>query len=513
MRYPFLVFLLLLGTFQATADVRLPDVIGSSMVLQQKQTIPIWGTAEPGEAVTVAFGRKTKTVVADGNGKWRVDLGKFSANSSPQTMKISGRNIIELKDILVGEVWLVAGQSNMQLRLRETANGEAVQSAANHPEIHLFNVRREVGFKRSGEKIGQWLSCTADSVTEFSAAGYYFAVELQKDLKVPIGMINASWGGSQAEAWTPVEYLNASPDLRPTVERTKVWDEERPRVRIAYDEAIKKWREDAVKTRAAGARPSPSPPVPDALRDYRIASSIYDGMIEPMIPFAIRGAIWYQGESNEARAEQYNLLLPTMIKAWRGRWGAGNFPFGIIQLPNYRAVKSDPEESPWSFIREAQRRTALYTPNTGLIVTIDIGEANDIHPKNKIDVGKRMARWALKDVYGRKIVNAPVVVRADAKNGKVILSFVDVGSGLRIRDGDKLDEFAIAGDDKKWFWAEAKIIRKNMVEVSSPSVADPKAVRYAFNSNPKHPNLTNASGLPVSPFRTDDWPDPTAGKK
>ena len=236
-------------------------------------------------------------------------------------------------------------------------------------------------------------------------------------------------------------------------------------------------------------------------------------MIEPLIPFAIKGAIWYQGESNEARAEQYGILMPTMIKAWRERWGQGDFPFGIIQLPNYRAIKPEPEESAWSFIREAQRRTAVSVKNVGLIVTIDIGEANDIHPRNKLDVGKRMARWAMKDVYGRSIVNAPVVVKAETKGSTVVLTYADVGTGLRIRDGDKLEEFAIAGDDKKWFWADAKIVGKNKVEVSSPNVPVPKAVRYAFNSNPKRPNLTNDSGLPASPFRTDDWPDPTAGRR
>ena len=505
--------LLALCSFSAFGDVNLPDVIANSMVLQQKQSVQIWGTAEPGESVTVAFAGQRKTVIAAADGKWRVDLGKLAANFKPQTMTIAGRNTIELSDILVGEVWLVAGQSNMQRLLRETDNGEAVQSAANHPNIRLFNASREVAFKRRAGKLGEWAACTPESVKEFSAAGYYFGVEMEKELKVPIGLINSSYGGSQAEAWTPVAYLNASPDLKPTVERTKIWEAEREKVRIDYAEAIKKWREDQDKAKAAAARPSPSPGVPDALRDYRIASSIYDGMIEPLIPFSIRGAIWYQGESNEARAEQYGILLPVMIKAWRERWGAGNFPFGIIQLPNYRQVKPDPEEAPWSFIREAQRRTALYTPNTGLIVTIDIGEADDIHPKNKLDVGRRMARWALKDVYGRKIVNAPVVVRADSKNGKVILSFEDVGAGLKIRDGDKLDEFAVAGTDKKWYWANAKIAGKNRIEVWSPNVTDPKAVRYAFNSNPKHPNLTNDSGLPVSPFRTDDWPDPTAGKR
>ncbi len=503
----------LIGNITGHADVLLPDVIGNSMVLQQKQVIPIWGTADPGEAVTVTFGKSKKTAVADANGKWRVDLGKLNANSAPQTMSISGKNSIVLKDILVGEVWLVAGQSNMQRLLRETDNGETVQASANHPNIRLFNVSREVAFKKRSGKLANWAACTPESVKEFSAAGYYFGVELEKELKVPIGLINSSYGGSQAEAWTPVDYLLTNPDLKATVERTKIWEAERPRVRLEYDEAIKKWREDSDKARAAGARPSPSPGVPDALRDYRIASSIYDGMIAPLIPFAIKGAVWYQGESNEARAEQYQILLPTMIRSWRERWGQGDFPFGIIQLPNYRAIKNDPEETPWSFLREAQRRTVLNTPNTGLIVTIDIGEAGDIHPKNKLDVGRRMFRWAMRDAYGRTMLEAPMLKKAEANGTKVVLTFDSAGAGLKITDGDRLNEFAIAGTDKKWVWAEAKIVGKDKVEVWSASVPKPIAVRYAFNSNPKHPNLTNDSGLPASPFRTDSWPDPTAGKR
>jgi len=326
-------------------------------------------------------------------------------------------------------------------------------------------------------------------------------------------LINSSFGGSQAEAWTPVEYLLANSDLKVTVERTKIWDAERPRVRIEYDAAIKKWREDSDKQRSAGVRPSPSPAVPDALREYRIASSIYDGMIAPLIPFAIKGAVWYQGEANIARAEQYNILLPTMIRSWRERWGAGSFPFGIVQLPNYRGVANEPEETGWSFIRDAQRRTALSTTNTGLIVTIDIGEANDIHPKNKLDVGRRMFRWAMRRAYSRSLSDSPVLRKAEVKNTKMVLTFDNAGTGLKIASGDKLSEFAIAGADKKWVWAEAKIVGKNKVEVWSVDIGAPVAVRYAFNSNPKHPNLTNDSGVPASPFRTDSWPDPTAGRR
>ena len=498
----------------AKANVSLPDVISEGMVLQQGQALPIWGKADPGEVVTVRFAGQSKKAIAAMDGTWRVKLDRMRANATPATMIVSGKNTIELKDILIGEVWLVSGQSNMQRLLSETANGEAAIAAANHPLIRLFNVSRHVAFKHAHSPLATWQACSPQTVKEFSAAGYYFGVELEKELRVPIGLINSSYGGSQAEAWTPVDYLLASDDLRPTVERTKTWEAERPKVRAEYDEGLKKWRVEADKARAAGARPQPSPAVPDALREYRIASSIYDGMIAPVIPFFIRGAIWYQGESNEARAQQYGVLLPTMIRAWRERWGEGNFPFGIVQLPNYRDVKTEPADEAWSHLREAQRRTALHTPNTALIVTIDIGEAHDIHPKNKLDVGKRMARWALVDVYGRKMTKSgPMFRSAKIAGSTVILTFDEVGLGLKIRDGDQLDEFAIAGTDQKWHWASAKIVAKDRLEVWSDLVPQPLAVRYAFNNNPKHPNLTNETGLPAAPFRTDDWPDPTEGKR
>lgn len=508
------IALLSFSAVLARANVTLPDVISSGMVLQRDQKVPIWGTADPGESITVSFAGQKRTATADQGSKWLVRLGALRASATPATMIIEGRNRIQLDNILVGEVWLVAGQSNMQRLLSETANGEAAIAAANHPLIRLFNVSRQVAFKHAPPPLAIWLACSPDTVKQFSAAGYYFGVELEKELKVPIGLINSSYGGSQAEAWTPVEYLLASAELKPTVDRTKIWDEERPRVKVAYDEAIRKWREEADRAKAAGARPQPSPAVPDALREYRIASSIYDGMIAPLIPFSIRGAVWYQGESNEARAEQYGILLPTMIRAWRERWGEGEFPFGIVQLPNYRDQKAEPADEPWSFIRDAQRRTAATMRRVGLIVTIDIGEAHDIHPHNKLDVGKRMALWAFADVYGKKLTKSgPLFQEAKIEASKIVLTFSESGTGLRIRDGAKLEEFAVAGSDHKWFWAEAKITGKNRVEVWSPAVAHPLAVRYAFNNNPRHANLTNETGLPASPFRTDDWPGPTDGKR
>src|SRR5437879_6706523 len=351
------------------ANVVLPDVIGDTMVLQRNQPAPIWGQADPGEVITVKFAGQSKKVTAGADGRWLVKLDSLHANTTPATMTISGRNTIELKNILVGEVWLLSGKSNMQRLLSETANGEGAIAAADHPLIRLFNVSRQVAFKHQPPPLATWQACSPESVKQFSAAGYYFGVELQRQLNVPIGLINSSYGGSQAEAWTPVEYLLASADLRPTVERTKIWDEERSRVKAEYETQLKQWRDGVDKAKAAGARPQPSPAVPDALREYRIASSIYNGMIAPLIPFSIRGASWYPGESNEARAQQYGILLPTMIKAWRERWSEGNFPFGIVQLPNYRDPKAEPADEAWSHLREAQRRTALTTAKTGLIVT------------------------------------------------------------------------------------------------------------------------------------------------
>ncbi len=508
-----LTILFLCLTANIFADVKLPDVFGNSMVLQQKQPVPIWGTADVGETVSVTFQKQRLTAVADEKGNWRVNLKPLKASFTPETLTIQGKNKIELNEILIGEVWLVSGQSNMQWTLFQSINGESEVAKANQPNIRLFNVSREVAFKKKQGKLGEWKVCNPESVKDFSGAGYYFGVDLQAKLNVPIGLINSSYGGSQAEAWTPTEYLTANPDLVATVERTKIWDEERPRVKVEYADAIAKWKIESDKQKAAGIKPSPSPGVPDALRDYRIAASIYNGMIEPLIPFAIRGNFWYQGESNEARAEQYNILLPAMIRSWREKWQQGNFPVGVIQLPNYRAIKPEPFHEAWSFIREAQRQTSLNTANTGLIVTIDIGEANDIHPKNKLDVGLRMSRWALKDVYKMKLAYSPVLKNYVIKGNKIILTFSDVGNGLKIKNGEKLNEFAIAGFDQKFVWAEAKIVGKNKIEVWSDKVLTPKAVQYAFNNNPKNPNLTNDSGLPASPFRTDNWDDPTKGKR
>jgi sialate O-acetylesterase len=497
----------------ANAYTTVPDIITDSMVLQQNVRVPVWGNALPGESVTVAFNHQVKTTKAGDDGKWMIYLDPMHADEIPQTMVITGINTIRLKGILIGEVWLCSGQSNMQLTLSLTNKGDSVIASANYPLVRLFNISRDIAFHHHHGAIGVWQNCTPSSVKEFSAAAYYFAVALQQKLNVPVGIINSSFGGSQAEAWIPESYLHSS-DLQPCVDRGKMWIAERAKVQKEYASTIQEWKIYAAKERAAGRIPKEAPHQPEALREYRPAASIYENMIRPLLPFAIRGNIWYQGENNEDRAEQYGVLLPTLIRAWREKWNEADFPFGIVQLPNFRDAKSDPADEAWSHLRDAQRWTSDTVANTGLIVTIDIGEAHNIHYKDKLDVGKRMCRWALSDVYHQQTLpGGPVFEKAETSGKRMIVTFKVTGSGLTTTDGKAPQEFALAGADHQWHWAKAKIINKNQMVVWSTEVRKPLAVRYAFNDNPKDPNLTNDSKIPASPFRSDNWPGPTHGKR
>ncbi|HYW36396.1 MAG TPA: sialate O-acetylesterase, partial [Balneolaceae bacterium] len=486
------------------AQISLPDVIGSGMVLQQKQPVPVWGKAIPGQEVTVKFAGQVKKTKTGVNGHWKVKLDPMKASSTPRTMTITGSNIVKLDSVLVGEVWFCSGQSNMQLVLWSsnksirTTKGDSVIASAHYPMLKLFNVSRAVGFGHKKGKLGTWQACTPQSVKDFSAAAYYFGHRLQEKLGVPVGIINDSYGGSQAEAWTPQQYLSKYNELKPTIERTKKWRKERPEVRKKYHKQLREWHKKAEKAKKEGKSFHGAPHPPAALRDYRIAGSIYWHMVRPIVPYAIKGAFWYQGESNAGRAWQYGLLLPTMIHAWRDRWGEGKFPMGIVQLPNFRNQKKQPQDAAWSHLRDAQRVTADTMANTGLIVTIDIGKAHNIHPPDKLDVGKRMRRWALSDVYGYKMTGTgPMYKRYKVEGSKVMVWFSSVGKGLKSKDGEPLHTFAIAGKNKKWHWAKAKIVGKNKVKVWSDAVPHPVAVRYAFNNNPKDPNLTNNTGLPA----------------
>ncbi|MFQ6098543.1 MAG: sialate O-acetylesterase, partial [Armatimonadota bacterium] len=491
------------------ADVKVPAIIGDNMVLQRGVKVPIWGTADGGESVTVRLGERRKATVADENGRWLVKFGPLSAGG-PYELRIAGANTVTLKNVLVGEVWVCSGQSNMQWPLQASRNAKEEIAAANYPNIRLFTVGRVPAEEQQRDVQGEWVQCSPSTVPGFSAVAYFFGRDLHEALGVPIGLIHTSWGGTPAEAWTSRPALEAEPKLQPLLERWEKALTDLPKFQAEYDAKVAKWQEALQKAKAEG-RPAPRRPRPPwpLWKQWRPAS-LYNGMIAPLIPYAIRGAIWYQGESNAGRAYEYRALFKAMIRDWRRNWKQGPFPFLFVQLANFMARKPEPGESAWAELREAQLR-ALSLPNTGMAVIIDIGEARDIHPKNKQDVGARLALAARKIAYGEDIVHSgPIYDSMKVEGGKIRLRFKHVDGGLTAKGSKVLKGFAIAGADRKFVWANAAI-RGDTVIVWSHKVPHPVAVRYAWADNPEC-NLYNAAGLPASPFRTDDWPGVTVGK-
>ncbi len=504
--------LLLASAGAAVADVRLPAVISDNMVLQRGAKVSIWGWAEPGEQVTVGVSWHTMQwgLTADQQGKWRFEMTPPKAGG-PYEMTIRGKNTITIKNILVGEVWVGSGQSNMQMAVRHSANAEQEIAAANYPNIRLFSVQRTVADQPQSDCVGNWQSCSPETVGDFSAVAYFFGRELHKELNVPVGLIHTSWGGTPAEAWTSRAVLDAEPDVKPILQRYDDAVAKYPQAKKEHEEKVAEWEKAVQEAKAEGKNPPPRPGAPFGPDHPHAPAGLYNAMIAPLIPYGIAGAIWYQGESNAGRAYQYRKLFPAMITNWRHDWGRGDFPFLFVQLANFMATKPEPGDSEWAELREAQLLT-LALPNTGMAVIIDIGEANDIHPKNKQDVGKRLAFWALAKTYGSKLVySGPLYKSMQVEGNRVTLHFDHVGGGLVAGGGEPLKGFAIAGADRKFVWADAKIDGDTVV-VSSDQVAEPAAVRYAWADNPVC-NLFNKDKLPASPFRTDDWPGVTVENK
>jgi sialate O-acetylesterase len=654
-----LLFCVLVVAISADAEVRLPAIISDNMVLQQGMKVRIWGNANAGEHVAVTFDKKTSNITADAQGRWQVLIGPFKAGG-PYELTVKGDNVLTIKNVLVGEVWLCSGQSNMEWPLVNTTGGAEAVAQAKNPEIRLFTVEKHTSTSPLTDVEGHWVVTTPDDAAHFSAVGYFFGRELYEHLKVPIGLINSSWGGTPAEAWTSHEALLSSPELKSILDRYESSLNALPETKATYAQALAQWEEKNLyidsgnKGEALGyADPSTSttdwsqmdlpkqieaagllidgaiwfrkvvelpaewsgkdlvlnlPPIDDqdvtyfngakigsvgretpnsymvprkyvvpgslvragrnviavrvfdsageggfgrggamsvgpagaaessliSLRgtwDYKVElalepkhpdwgsrpeavgvsnqnnpSVLYNAMIAPLVPFAIRGAIWYQGESNAGRAYQYRTLFPIMIRNWRTAWGQ-EFPFYFVQLANWHASKAQPDESDWAELREAQTMT-LREPQTGMAVIIDIGDENDIHPRNKLDVGRRLAAWALAGTYGQKVIpSGPLFDKYTIEGDKVRIRF-KYGSGLKTIDGGPVKGFAIAGEDHRFVWADARIDGDTVI-VSSPTVPKPVAVRYGWADNPIA-NLYNNAGLPASPFRTDDWPGVTA---
>lgn len=486
------LLLLLAAVGTAAADVKLPSLFADGMVLQADAKVAVWGRADPGEAVTVAFEDQSAQAKADAEGRWRVEIGPFTYTAE-RLLVVTGKNRIEIEDVCVGEVWVCSGQSNMQWPLAKTTDAGAAIAAAANPRLRLFTMPRRVADTPQAECGGTWQPCTPETAGPFSAVAYYFGLRLREELGVPVGLIHSSWGGTPAEAWTSLFTLQALPELAPTLQRwdaaLSAWPEKDREFRAALAE----WK----KTRQ-GRRPRP----PVGPQHPSRPAGLYNAMIAPLTPFAVRGVIWYQGEANAGRAWQYRTLFPALIRDWRRAWKRP-LPFGFVQLANFQAIQPRPGEHPWAELREAQA-LALREPRTGMAVTIDIGEANSIHPRNKRDVGGRLARWALARVYGKDIeYSGPVYARHTTRDGRVRIEF-EHAAGLRTRLNEPLTGFAIAGADKQWRWAHARIDGRTVV-VWHPDIAEPAAVRYAWAVNPVC-NLINGEGLPAAPFRTDNWP-------
>jgi sialate O-acetylesterase len=465
----------------ARAEVKPHPLFASGMVLQQEMKCPVWGTAGPGEEVRVSLKGDGDAVeqktTADKDGKWRMDLPAAKAGG-PFTLSIEGKNKITLKDVFVGDVWVCSGQSNMEWPVAASANRDNTIKNSTNPKIRLFTVNSKVAdhpldtvdVLPAGQK-GVWLECNPGTVAGLSAVGYHFGKHLQEKLNVPIGLIHSSLGGTIAEAWTPKEALAADSTLAHLVPKGAI-----------------------------------QPGNPNQ------GTVLWNAKIAPLVPFAIKGAIWYQGESNAGRAYQYRTLFPTMIKAWREQWKQGDFPFLFVQLAPFMKQERRPGDSVWAELRDAQLYTSLTVPNTAMAVITDVGDNEDIHPKDKATVGERLALAARALGHNDKIeYSGPVYKGMSIDGHRVVLTFTHVGKGLDDSAGNALMGFTIAGEDGKFYKAHAEI-QNDKVIVWSDKVTKPVGVRYGWANYPMV-DLWNKDGLPASPFRTDDFPLTTRNNK
>ena len=495
---------LLLFTGITRADVQCASVFGDHMVLQRDASVPVWGTAAAGEEVTVRVADQKKTTKADESGKWMLKLDPLHT-ADPVTMQVTGKNAIKFEDVLIGDVWVCSGQSNMGFAVRNAENAEKDIAAANFPRLRLFSVAHKPSPTPLDSTGGKWELCTPATVPGFTAVGFFFGRDLHQKLGVPVGLIHTSWGGTVAEAWTDPKSLESNPEFAPILDRGRDYPTEYPKLLEKYDQqaaALKAKGDTAhLKTLRKPAAPNQDPNLPSVL---------FNGMIAPLEPFAIKGAIWYQGESNGSRGYQYRSLLPAMITGWRRTWGEGDFPFLIVQLPEFG--KNQPNgDSSWAELREAQWLTSRNVPNVGIAVAMGLGDPGNVHPTKKQEVGRRLALVAEKQVYGEDVIASGPVYKSMAADGdKVTLTFDDIAGGLEAQGG-KLEGFTIAGDDHKFVPAQAEI-RGSTVVVSAPGVNHPVAVRYGWANSPTC-TLYNQAGLPAAPFRTDDWPVSSAKVK
>ena len=500
------------------ADVKVSNVFADNMVLQREMKIPVWGRADAGEKVTVHFNGQNVAVTTPGDGKWRVDLAPMIASTEPLVMTVQGKNAITIKNVLIGDVWICSGQSNMGFTLDKDilATTEIPSSANPMIRIVLAEWQSSDTPLEAVKYRSTWTVASPADSGRFTAIGYWFAKEIQKSTGVPIGLLAAYKGGSPASAWLTKEFLTANEGGREIWENYQEALKEFPEKNATYQQELKQWQEKAkglsVEERAQIKRPN----MPYGPTDPNHPCGLFYGSVSPYLPFAIKGVLWYQGESEACspmkNALNYGALFADLIRCWRKEWNQENLPFLFVQLAPYRVMSPVPEDSPLPRVREGQAK-ALSLPNTGMAVTLDVGDEKDIHPKDKKPVGERLAQWAKATVYGMKVVpSGPLFDKMEVKGDKLVVTFRHAGNGLTAQDltlvgghklgKDKLQGFAICGADQKFVWADAKITAPNQVTVSSAEVKSPVAVRYAWASFPLC-NLSNKDSFPAAAFRTD----------
>ena len=508
---------LLLSPSLLLAKLNVPHFFSDHMVLQRERAAAIWGKADAGAEVTVSFKGKSAKAKAAADGNWKAQIETGAADAKGAVLTISaGVDKIEIQDVLVGEVWFASGQSNMFYTMNRSPEYAGLIAESNHPALRMFNAPLVTAEENQEDIDGSWKAATPETVADYSAVAFFFARKLHLELGVPVGVIKSAWGGKPVETFTSREALNTLPGTKALVD-AMLKDEasyDQAKADAAYATKLEQWKATmaAAKGKSAEERKR-LPKKPDAPKRPLLTEGrpgvLYAAMIHPFVGYTMRGAIWYQGEGNaRPGAVPYDQTLPLLINDWRKRWN-DEFSFYYVQLASYHAPSTEPgTPDSWALTQDRMRLVLGTTPKTGMAIINDVGEANDIHPKNKKDPGERLARWALAKDYGKELIySGPLFKSSEVKDGAIRVTFDQSGAGLKSRDGGALKRFEIAGADKKWKWADAKIYGKDAVVVSSAEVKAPVAVRYAWAANPEGANLVNSDGLPASVFRTDDWDD------
>lgn len=505
----------------AHADVKLPAIFSHHLVLQADKGAAVWGWAAPAEKVTVTIGGESQSTEAGPAGKWILRLRPLKSTSQPQTLTVRGANTITINDVLIGEVWLASGQSNMEMKLKDKRHGlvdgadEAI-AAATHPDIRLFVHDQPYAIyetpvpptEPAADRPGRWRVCSPETVADFSALGYFFAREVNAQIHAPVGIVCSAVGGTPIEAWTSLDAQQHTPALKPMLDdwARHLTGLDPEKEQKAFLEKKSAWLKGRAAATKAG-QPLPKAPSPFKNLGVMAPGALFNGMIAPLVPYTVRGVIWYQGEKNALGpfTGLYGEQLQKLIADWRARWSDDQLHFAWVQLPGSQKEQKDPSEPKgWGVsVRDGMRR-ALSVPHTSMAITMDLNAKNAGHPTNKGDYAARLSRVVLRDVYGHgpSPWTGPLFRSAKRNGAQMILTF-DHAESLGAANGSKLEGFAIAGSDQKFVWAQAQVVDGHVV-VTSEAVAEPAAVRYAWAGNPKG-NLVNAAGLPASPFRTDDW--------